>query len=134
MIRDALAGDENWILNLEKNYFKFPRTSIDINDFAVDNEQRGYIDMKIIIDEGYIGNVLVAEDYRRCGIADDLIDYIINKSLKNNLSFVTLEVRESNYPAISLYKKHGFIEEGRLKSHYSDPKEDALVMTVRRLN
>ena len=43
---------------------------------------------------------------------------------------MTLEVRESNTPAIGLYRKLGFEEVGRRKGYYTNPKEDAILMTV----
>ena len=46
------------------------------------------------------------------------------------LAFLTLEVRASNAPANALYAKHGFVEVGRRKNYYDDPKEDALLMTL----
>ena len=49
---------------------------------------------------------------------------------QNNITFITLEVRESNLAAISLYKSLGFFEVGRLKGYYDSPKEDGLILRV----
>jgi hypothetical protein len=43
---------------------------------------------------------------------------------------VTLEVRETNAPAIALYQKHDFVPVGRRKNYYTSPTEDAILMTV----
>ena len=43
--------------------------------------------------------------------------------------FISLEVRESNTAAISLYESLGFEEMGRRKNFYRRPPEDALIMT-----
>jgi len=40
----------------------------------------------------------------------------------------TLEVRESNAKAISLYQKCGFVIKGRRPLYYTDTREDALIM------
>ena len=48
--------------------------------------------------------------------------------------FLTLEVRESNVPARRLYGKFGFSEAGRRRGFYSDPKEDALLLTLTLVN
>ena len=40
----------------------------------------------------------------------------------------TLEVRVSNAPAIALYHKLGFHDEGIRKDFYSKPREDAIIM------
>lgn len=93
------------------------------------NEVLGYVGLMFVIDEGYISNVAVAPEYRRQGVADKLISALIERE-KDALAFMTLEVRESNLPAISLYAKHGFIEVGKRKNYYDRPKENALLMTL----
>ena len=55
---------------------------------------------------------------------------MIERSNELNLSFVTLEVRESNDPAKMLYAKHGFEVVGLRKNYYTKPKENAVLMTV----
>lgn len=89
----------------------------------------GYVGMMYVLDEGYISNVAVSPEHRRQGIADTLIESLcaICETLK--LSFVTLEVRSGNMPAIALYEKHGFHRVGLRKNYYERPKEDALLMT-----
>ena len=94
-----------------------------------ENEVIGYIGMSIVIDEGYIFNVAVREKYRNKGVATALINELITYGKKNNFSFITLEVRESNLPAISLYSKFGFIKAGERKDYYSNPKENAILLT-----
>ena len=94
-----------------------------------ENEVIGYIGMSIVIDEGYIFNVAVRESYRNKGVATSLINELVTYGKKNNFSFITLEVRESNFPAISLYSKFGFIKAGERKDYYSNPKENAILMT-----
>lgn len=94
-----------------------------------ENEVIGYIGMSIVIDEGYIFNVAVREKYRNKGVATALINELVIYGKKNNFSFITLEVRESNLPAISLYSKFGFIKAGERKDYYSNPKENAILMT-----
>lgn len=89
----------------------------------------GYVGMMYVLDEGYISNVAVAKDFRRQGLADALIDELTRRAAKLSLAFMTLEVRESNVPAIALYKKHGFTEVGKRKNYYELPREDALLMT-----
>lgn len=94
-----------------------------------ENEVIGYIGMSIVIDEGYIFNVAVRESHRNKGVATALINELVTYGKKNNFCFITLEVRESNQPAISLYSKFGFIKAGERKDYYSNPKENAILMT-----
>ena len=89
----------------------------------------GYAGLQTVLDEGYINNVAVNEKFRRQGIADELIAAFVRFG-QAKLAFLTLEVRASNVPAISLYAKHGFVEVGRRRNYYEDPKEDAILMTV----
>ena len=94
-----------------------------------ENEVIGYIGMSIVIDEGYIFNVAVRESHRNKGVATALINELVTYGKKNNFSFITLEVRGSNLPAISLYSKFGFIKAGERKDYYSNPKENAILLT-----
>lgn len=89
----------------------------------------GYAGLHVAADEGYIDNVAVREDYRRQGIADDLLDVFVRFG-RANLAFLTLEVRPSNEAAIGLYFKHGFAQVGRRKNYYDNPREDAIIMTL----
>lgn len=97
---------------------------------AVEHEKViGYVGMEVIVDEGYIFNVAVSADYRRRGVGYALVRELVTYSMKNSLCFITLEVRESNSAAISLYSKFGFIKAGERKNYYSDPTEAAVLMT-----
>ena len=89
----------------------------------------GYVGMMTVLDEGYISNVAVDPAFRRQGIADLLITELLERSRIRELSFVTLEVREHNKPAIALYRKHGFAPVGLRKNYYELPVENALLMT-----
>lgn len=93
------------------------------------NEVVGYIGMSVVLDEGYIFNVAVDENFRCRGVGSALVRELITYSKKNNLSFVTLEVRKSNENAAALYSKFGFIKVGERRDYYSSPKEDAVLMT-----
>ena len=139
-IIDASQIHVKQIAKLEQICFSMPWTEDSIKSqmpddrhiFIVaveDDEVLGYVGMAYIIDEGYISNVAVAPEYRRKGVADALMLELFRRSNELKLSFVTLEVRESNAPAISLYEKYGFSPVGRRKNYYDFPKEDAILMT-----
>ncbi|MBQ7896448.1 MAG: ribosomal protein S18-alanine N-acetyltransferase [Oscillospiraceae bacterium] len=89
----------------------------------------GYVGMMYVLDEGYISNVAVGPEYRRKGIADALIKELVLRCELLDLSFVTLEVRQSNDAARALYSKHGFSDVGIRKNYYDFPKENAILMT-----
>ena len=90
----------------------------------------GYVGMMYVLDEGYISNVAVRPDYRRRGVADTLLDALEARARALLLSFLTLEVRASNAPAVALYEKHGYRVAGRRRSYYEKPTEDAILMTL----
>ncbi len=97
---------------------------------ATENDEViGYIGMSVVIDEGYIFNVAVKENHRKKGVATALVNELVTYGKKNNFYFITLEVRESNEKAKSLYSKFGFVKVGERKDYYSDPKENAILMT-----
>ncbi|MBQ3551025.1 MAG: ribosomal protein S18-alanine N-acetyltransferase [Clostridia bacterium] len=90
----------------------------------------GHAGFTAVADEGYITNVAVLPQFRRNGAATELTKALISKAKELKLSFLTLEVRESNSAAIALYEKHGFLRVGLRKRFYSEPTEDAIIMTL----
>ena len=79
--------------------------------------------------EADIINVAVHPSFRRRGIAEAMLARLISDALEAGVRTFFLEVRESNAPARSLYRKLGFDECGRMPRYYSAPVEDAIVMT-----
>lgn len=90
----------------------------------------GYAGLLVVLDEGYITNVAVRPEYRRQGIAGELLRVFHRFAEGNKMAFLTLEVRDSNASARALYTKHGFKEVGVRKNYYDHPKEDAIIMTL----
>lgn len=90
----------------------------------------GYIGMQFVLDEGYVLNVAVAEAHRNRGVGSALIQTLVTHCKKDNFAFLTLEVRASNRTAQSLYGKFGFIRVGDRKNYYTQPAEDAVLMTL----
>ena len=81
-----------------------------------------------ILEEAHITTIATHPDYRRQGIAKFLMTDIIEECYKKMIKYITLEVRESNVHAISLYDKFGFSTIGKRKKYYQDNNEDALIM------
>ena len=91
----------------------------------------GYCGLYFAADEGEITNVAVHPDWRKRGIADQILDAVLADACERNLAQIFLEVRASNDPAKKLYEKHGFESQGIRKNFYREPKEDAIVMSCR---
>lgn len=96
---------------------------------SVSGRVLGYAGLMVVADEGYITNVSVFPEYRRQGIAAQILQVFLQFAAANHLAFLTLEVRPSNAAAIALYQGFGFEEVGRRKNYYDLPKEDALILT-----
>ena len=90
----------------------------------------GYVGCQTVLDEGYITNVAVSPDCRRQGIGRALVGALASHARGQGLSFVTLEVRASNAPALALYEGAGFRRVGVRKNFYTAPAEDAVLMTL----
>lgn len=129
------------IAELEKECFSLPWSKKTITEamengttfFTAQKGEKtvGYIGVSIILDEGYITNIAVTKKERKKGVGTALLERVFAEARDNNLSFISLEVRESNKKAISLYEKFGFKKEGKRKNFYDNPKEDALILTKR---
>ena len=94
-----------------------------------DGKVIGYIGMSAVIDEGYLFNAAVDSHYRKKGVGSALVRELVTWCQKHDFAFLTLEVRESNAPAIALYSRFGFVRVGERKNYYSAPAENALLMT-----
>lgn len=95
-----------------------------------DGQAIGYVGCQTVLDEGYITNVAVSPDCRRQGVGRALIEELAQRACAQGLSFVTLEARASNVPAIALYEGAGFVRVGARKNFYAAPTEDAVLMTL----
>ncbi len=93
-----------------------------------DDRVCGYVGSQTVIDETDMMNVAVHPEYRRRGIADALIRALVYELKKQGSHCLSLEVRASNAPAISLYEKNGFALVGRRPNYYRNPREDALIL------
>ncbi|MBI4685288.1 MAG: ribosomal protein S18-alanine N-acetyltransferase [Nitrospirae bacterium] len=91
----------------------------------------GYICANQVSDEGHILNLGVHPDFRRKGIAKNLVTLIIEELKESACRFLYLEVRESNYPAKKLYEGFGFRIIGTRKEYYVMPAEDAVIMMLK---
>ncbi len=104
----------------------------DLSHFIVakiGNEVVGYGGMYSVMGEGYIYNIAVKRKYRKFGIGTNIVNELVNYSKIKSLNFLSLEVRKSNTPAINLYSNCGFEKVGNRKNFYTNPLEDAIIMT-----
>ncbi len=82
-------------------------------------------------EEGEIMNVAVLPSHRGRGTASALLARLFEEAGRMGVLDFTLEVRESNLPAIRLYESAGFAVEGVRRNFYDHPRENALIMWKR---
>ncbi len=90
----------------------------------------GFAGLWFVLDEAHVVIIALREADRRKGIGEFLLISAVEQSVVNDSRVVTLEVRESNTPAIKLYRKYGFQEVGLRRRYYSDNGENAVIMTT----
>lgn len=139
MIRRFKSGDEKYIALIERECFSSPWSENAVLESCAnkttyliaeeDGRVVGYAGLQIILDEGYVTNIAVTKDFRGKGIGKSLVVALSGLAYEKGLAFISLEVRQSNLPAISLYKKCGFSGVGIRKNFYSAPTEDAIILT-----
>ena len=127
------------IAELEKECFSGPWSETSIASelqnplslwlVAIDRSQvAGYIGSQTVMDEADMMNLAVSTQYRRRGIAKNLVEALVTALRNKNVTSLTLEVRASNAPAIALYEQMAFAQVGRRPNYYRNPKEDALIL------
>ena len=138
-VRKMQPADVAQVAELEKLCFSAPWSENSIRSeltnplslwlVAVDGDTiAGYVGSQSVMGEADMMNVAVAPVYRRQGVAERLVELLVDKLTVNNVSSLTLEVRASNEPAIALYRKMSFVQVGRRPNYYTKPKEDALIL------
>ena len=96
---------------------------------AVDGDRvAGYVGSQTVCDETDMMNVAVTADYRRQGLGEKLVLALVEELKAIHSKCLTLEVRDSNTPARTLYEKLGFQQIGLRKNYYRNPKEDAYIL------
>lgn len=124
---DISLFDEFWNLNQLSDELNSTNSTFFVA--KIDKEIVGFGGIKTILDETEIMNIAVKNSFRRQGIGKLLLEKLINYAKNLNIKKIHLEVNENNFPAISLYKKLNFIEDGRRKNYYKN-SEDAILMTL----
>jgi ribosomal-protein-alanine N-acetyltransferase len=129
---DSIAG------NLQDDYDDF--WSYSILKSELENEDSKYIVAKcdeeivgfagiwIAIDEAHITNIVTKKKYRHIGIGSVLLKKLIDLSVSLDMRLITLEVNENNLPAIKLYEKFDFKNQGFRKNYYNNC-DSAIIMT-----
>lgn len=141
-VRRATIEDAKEIFAIEMECFSVP-WSLDSIETELLNEDKklyyvvedangvvGYAGAWLVYDEGQITNIAIRPSARRQGFGAKLTSALIEECFKRGMHEIFLEVRISNLSALSLYRKLGFTVKGMRKNYYSEPKEDAYIMSL----
>lgn len=83
----------------------------------------------LVAEQAHINNLAVLPELRGRGLGTQLLEAVIAEAAHLGAGLMTLEVRQSNMPALRLYARSGFAQDGVRKNYYSSPVEDALVLS-----
>ena len=143
-VRPMRLEDIDGVMEIEHGSFAVPWTRQDLvgelsntaaRYFVVieDGAVAAYAGTWLIIDEGHITNVAVHPQKRGRGYGAMVLSAMMQAAVDVGVTYMTLEVRVSNEPALGLYKKLGFKKAGLRKKYYEDNGEDAHIMVNDRL-
>lgn len=142
IIRLANEGDAKSIYKVEQDCFSVPWSKEAIEHDLADIERTlyvvieenekiiGYAGAWLVADEGQITNIAVMKEHRREGYGAMLTKKLIKEIWKADMAEIFLEVRVSNIAALSLYRRLGFTVKGIRKDYYTEPKENAYIMSL----
>lgn len=138
-LRRMINADLSDVAKIEAEAFPDPYSERSISDILctegamcfsaiVDGRVVAYFIGRLIAPEGELYRIATDPSFRKRGIAYRLLDYAVKSSRSHGLEALFLEVRESNFPAISLYRQYGFRTISKRKNYYKNPTEDAVIM------
>ncbi|ETI93752.1 MAG: hypothetical protein Q621_VSBC00389G0003 [Veillonella sp. DORA_B_18_19_23] len=141
-IRLATVDDAQSIYDIEQQSFSVPWSleSVLAELEGADNKLYmvicedehivGYAGAWLVYDEGQITNIAILPSARGKGYGSKLTKELIEQCLNRGMHEIFLEVRISNLPALAMYRNLGFTVKGIRKEYYSEPKEDAYIMSL----
>lgn len=142
ILREMTVEDLDQVMELENDLFPVPWTREGYFTFlirqdtmflVVEEKERilACCGLLMVLDEGDVLNVAVRRERQREGIGRFLMESLIRLAGEQGVTTLHLEVRRSNETAIRLYERTGFTRDGVRRNYYTDPVEDAVLMTAR---
>lgn len=140
MIREMIVEDLDKVFEIEREAFSHPWSREDFeieilsNPYAkyyvyeLDFEIISYVGLWLIYEKAQITTIAVKKEYRGQKYSRLLMQFIDTMCFENNIEDLSLEVRISNFKAISLYESCGFKRKGIRENYYQDNYEDAYLM------
>jgi len=132
-IADALPSAPRWPLAAYLDALEpaaQPRRVAMVAEAPESGAVLGFAVASLLPPQAELDTVAVSAEAQRRGVGRRLFAALADKLRASNVTEVTLEVRDSNYPARALYRGLGFKETGRRPRYYADPEEDAVLLSL----
>jgi ribosomal-protein-alanine N-acetyltransferase len=88
----------------------------------------GYAGLMLVEDQGHVNTLTVEKSWHRKGIGSLLLIDLARTAVSLGARHLTLEVREHNEAAKTMYMQFGFAPIGVRRNYYAETGEDAIVM------
>ena len=140
IVRELKVEDSAAVAEMEQQIFSDPWSEKSVMEtvqqkqsvcFAAEKAGHilGYLLVYHAADEAEIARIAVQKEARRQGAAGKLMQALENYCEEHKMEKLLLDVRESNEAARSFYTKNGFVEDGIRQGFYTNPSEDAVLMS-----
>lgn len=140
IVRELKVEDSAAVAEMEQQIFSDPWSEKSVMEtvqqkqsvcFAAEKAGHilGYLLVYHAADEAEIARIAVQKEARRQGAAGKLMQALEHYCEEHKMEKLLLDVRESNEAARSFYTKNGFVEDGIRQGFYTNPSEDAVLMS-----
>lgn len=142
VVRRAVAEDIDGVLRVERGASEAPHWD-EARYRAMLQEARrvllvavaegrvvGFAVTAVVLEEAELESIAVDAALRRGGVGKVLMSAVIGWARGRGAELMRLEVRVGNEAARGLYRGFGFVECGLRRGYYSEPVEDAVVLSV----
>lgn len=130
-VEKAALSDAQDICALEEKYIRCAWSKLQISDALGDERYSFFVvrdggkaiaygGVRFVLDEAEICNIVTDERFRRRGIAEKILDSIIDECDRRGAEKIFLEVESGNESAKNLYKKKGFEKISERKNYYGE--------------
>lgn len=140
IVRELKVEDSAAVAEMEQQIFSDPWSEKSVMEtvqqkqsvcFAAEKAGHilGYLLVYHAADEAEIARIAVQKEARRQGAAGKLMQALEHYCEEHKMEKLLLDVRESNEAARSFYTKNGFVEDSIRQGFYTNPSEDAVLMS-----
>ena len=140
IVRELKVEDSAAVAEMEQQIFSDPWSEKSVMEtvqqkqsvcFAAEKAGHilGYLLVYHAADEAEIARIAVQKEARRQGAAGKLMQALEHYCEEHKMEKLLLDVRKSNEAARSFYTKNGFVEDGIRQGFYTNPSEDAVLMS-----